>query len=121
MSIRAYLAGPMSNIEGFNFSAFDSAKELLEKQGLEVISPADLNRKAFPHHNWSSNTPPEDFSYGVSLLADLELLETCSAVYFLPGWTKSPGALIEFKFASLLSLNRYYLSEEDLTFPKSVV
>lgn len=42
--MRAYLAGPMSNIPQFNFPAFDDAAADLRARGWDIVSPAELDR-----------------------------------------------------------------------------
>jgi hypothetical protein len=42
---KVYVAGPMTGYPGFNYGAFDEARDLLASEGWDVISPADLDRE----------------------------------------------------------------------------
>lgn len=42
------------------------------------------------------------------LEGDLEIIAMCDAIFMLPGWTRSKGALAEHDHAKLLGLTIYY-------------
>lgn len=88
---RIYIAGPMTNLPGFNFPAFFDAAEKLRAQGHHVENPAEHG--VIPGHAW------EDY-----MRMDIAQLVTCDAIYLLPGWSKSRGATIEHRIATDLGL-----------------
>lgn len=97
-----YIAGPMTGYPLFNFPAFDAAKEMLETNFFNVISPADLDREA-------GFEPDADHVFTEEQLAeviqrDLDAIMTLKAsrgdaIALLPGWEKSKGACAEFMLA----------------------
>ena len=96
MGKKAYIAGPMSGYEEFNFPAFNRAEELLrESYGYKhVINPAKLH-------------PTTDLPWVEFLKLDLRELITCDAVFLLKGWEKSRGATLEAFVAHTLGLRLY--------------
>lgn len=97
MKGRIYVAGPMRGRERYNFPAFDAARDALEADGWEVVSPADIDRRygfdpaTLPaDHDW--NGMPEGMDYEVCMSRDLLALMTCDAIALLPGWNNSVGA-----------------------------
>ena len=77
----AYVSGPMTGYHGFNFGAFDKAKEVLEERGYEVVSPADFGEKG----TWQEN-----------LRRDIRIImQRVDVVFTLPGWHDSRGATLE--------------------------
>lgn len=92
---RTYIAGPMTGLPDFNYPAFNAAAAALRAQGVDAINPADHG--IVPGATW------EDY-----LRADLVQLATCEAVYFLPGWSKSRGALLEHHVAAALGMRLEY-------------
>lgn len=98
--MRTYLAGPMRGLKLFNFPAFDAAAADLRSQGVEVISPADLDRQSgfdpvsLPE-DWDWRTLPEHFSLDAAMKRDLEALGQVDAIHMLPGWQQSKGATAE--------------------------
>ena len=61
---------------------FERAQRKLEAAGFIVMSPAIL--------------PPRGFSHESYLKISCAMLDACDAVYFLPDWKDSDGALREF-------------------------
>lgn len=92
---RIYIAGPMSGIEDHNFPAFNQAERGLEDDGYTPVNPA--THGVVPGAEWS------DY-----LRADLAGLATCEGVFFLPGWSKSKGAMLEHYVAQALGLTLCY-------------
>lgn len=88
---RIYVAGPMTGIEKLNFPAFDAAAEELRGEGWHVENPADHG--AIDGVEWA------DY-----LRFDISKLVTCRAIYLLPGWSQSKGALLEVSVARALEL-----------------
>lgn len=66
--------------------AFESAQDLLESLGCEVVNPLKngLEKKS----SWIKH-----------LCKDIELLDGCDAIYMMDNWGESDGACIEYDFA----------------------
>lgn len=97
---RAYIAGPMTGIADFNYPAFNAAATLLRTQGVNAINPADHG--VVPGATW------EDY-----LRSDIAQLATCESIYFLPGWSKSRGALLEHHIATALGMRLLFADEAE--------
>jgi hypothetical protein len=121
--MKAYLAGPMSNIPQFNFPEFFRVGELLRSQGWNIVSPAELddhddkgaalkskdgdpnNRDAMGGKTWG------DFlARDVKLIADTGI----EAIIFLPGWETSKGAKLEAMVGLLSERIRFYELKDDV-------
>jgi len=89
---RIYIAGPMTGLPEHNFPAFDAAARRLEKDGWEVVNPAD---------NFGGLTSLPRASY---LRIDMALLLQCDALALLPSWEDSVGARLEYLLARELEL-----------------
>lgn len=99
----AYIAGPMSGIEEFNFPAFDAAKKYLEENGIVAVSPADLDRESgFDPTGLTGNEELSATKVQEFARRDLRAIMDCDKVYVLPGWESSTGATNEVKFAGWL-------------------
>ena len=100
--MKLYIAGPMSGIPSFNLSAFDDMAAWLREQRHEVISPAELDGEETRAVIMASLTgnhkdlPPGE-TWGFYLARDVKILadDGVEAIVVLPGWTRSPGALLE--------------------------
>lgn len=94
-SRRIYIAGPMTNVQHFNYPAFHAAAAHLRVCGWNVVNPAEMGNKY--------GTPEEinaDKSKLDALLRDeLHAIEFCEAIFMLPGWERSPGAKKELAVA----------------------
>lgn len=88
---RAYIAGPMRGLQDFNFPAFDEAKQKLESNGFDVVSPADIDRR----QGLCLKADGTIDSRGHARRDVAEIL-TCSHMLLLPGWEHSIGATAEF-------------------------
>ncbi|MDT0137253.1 DUF4406 domain-containing protein [Acidovorax sp. PRC11] len=89
--MRIYVAGPMTGIPELNFPAFHAAAAALRAEGHHVENPAEIN--ADPEAQWLD-----------CMRMDIARLVTCDAVYMLPGWQNSRGALVEHTLATGLGL-----------------
>lgn len=100
--MKLYVAGPMSGIKSFNVPAFDEMAAWLREQGHEVTSPAELDGAESRAIIVASETgnhkdlPPGE-TWGFYLARDVKILadDGIEAIVALPGWTRSPGALLE--------------------------
>lgn len=120
---RIYLAGPMTNLQFFNFPIFDDFKKLYEEFGYEVFSPADHDRMLLnkpknwiPQESdsegswktWAKHLNPPDLRK--MLGDDLQwIAQNATHIAMLPGWENSKGANAEWALAKALNLNiKYY-------------
>lgn len=103
-----YIAGPMSGLPNYNFTAFFEAERRLQQQRWNTVNPAqhDIDE------GWvnvvydslggilSADKPEEGaFDWTTALDWDLRAIERCDALYLLPGWSRSRGASKEYRFA----------------------
>jgi hypothetical protein len=104
MSI-CYIAGPMTGIPGFNYRAFDEARDILRTHGWKVISPADLDRVNL-NIDFSTMTGNEDLSPWRTRFArqDMEALLKVERLFVLEGWEQSTGARNEMTMAAMLGV-----------------
>lgn len=89
--MRVYISGPMTGYEDHNFPAFNRAADELYEQGYLPANPADTG--VIEGYEWS------DY-----MRFDIRLLTYCDAIYTLPGWERSRGALLEMQVATALGL-----------------
>lgn len=110
--MKVYLAGPMSGIVQFNFPAFLVAAQSLRDQGIEVVSPAELDdpetrdaAMASEDGSFGSGTVNGE-TWGDFLARDVKLIadDGIEAIVVLPGWERSRGARLETFVASLVDL-----------------
>lgn len=108
---RVYCAGGMTGYPDWNFPAFYSAAESLEKQGYEPVNPAELDRIAGFSLERIKQLNPSEFQEFLKGAAkrDLDALQQCDAIALLPGWENSKGARAELAVAEWLGLRVYYL------------
>ena len=99
-----YLAGKMTGIPMFNFPAFDFWRNVLTADGHTVISPADMDREAgfdpatLPA-DWDWDTIPPTFNMDAAMDRDIAGVRRCDAVFLLPGWECSRGAVAKHALA----------------------
>lgn len=84
--MRVYISGSITNDPNYK-EKFERAQELLEQKGFIAVNPAKLP------------LDPEHFTHAEFMEIDKVLLGMCDAIYLLPGWKESDGALIEYKWA----------------------
>ena len=117
--MRTYIAGKMRGIPLYNFPAFDSAASDLRSHGIEVVSPAELDREQAGFDptklpdDWDWNALPEDFCLRHAAARDLAALMTCDAIHLLPGWQQSKGATAEHAVAVWLGLGVFEYGNRD--------
>lgn len=114
----AYLAGPMTGYDLFNFPAFDAGKAILEELGFDVISPADLDRAV--------GIDPAKGPVEVTAEAMLSIIrrdveailslqaERGDVICMMPGWEMSKGARAELALAKWHGLSAITLDGNDL-------
>jgi hypothetical protein len=87
IDIMWYISGPMTGYPNFNFPAFDEASRILRAYGLQIISPAELDR----------DDPPAPGSVWMDfILRDLKVIhDKVKGIIFLPNWYHSRGARME--------------------------
>lgn len=108
---KVYLAGPMRDIEDFNFPAFHCATQELRFMGFEVFSAAEYEEAMFGVGFNKSKTgnlkdikmPGWDFRAAFAKDCDY-ISKTADAVVVLPGWGNSKGATAEAAIARALGL-----------------
>ena len=100
--VKVYIAGPMSGLPEYNYPAFYAGEELLCKQGLNPQNPA---------------RNPEQENWQGYMKQAIAMMLQCEAVYFLPGWGRSPGALIEFGLAKNIGMTVFFPHEWCPEFP----
>lgn len=92
---KIYIAGPMSNLPGFNYPAFNAKAQELRAKGHTVVNPAD--------HGVIDGMVWEDY-----LRFDIGNLVRCESIYMLPGWSNSKGARLEYHTAVQLGMPIYF-------------
>ena len=113
MKKRVYIAGRMRGLPLFNFPAFDAARDRLEALGIEVLSPADMDRAAgFDPEVWASSFDltlgdgpdwdkiPRGFDLVAAVNRDNAAIESADAVFVLrEGADKSENTPLEVMLA----------------------
>jgi len=102
--MKYYIAGKMRGLKYYGFPEFDKAKAMLEAEGHDVISPADIDRESgtdpmtFPKdYDWDSI--PDGFDFKECRRRDIEAIESCDGIYLLKNWSHSKGARAEHAYA----------------------
>lgn len=91
LTLKVYLAGPMTGIPDLNFPEFNRVTAALRAAGHIVVNPVEVNGD--PNAAWTD-----------CMRADIRELVTCQAIALLPGWQASKGAKLEFKIATALAM-----------------
>jgi Domain of unknown function (DUF4406) len=107
---KAYLAGPMESVGGnWNLPLFDYVSKKLREKGIEVFSPAELNRDDARIGKSISKEELQKLRKQ-SLKIELNwIIEHADWVLLLPGWERSPGAKAEVATATAIGLRTYEL------------
>lgn len=109
-----YLAGPMRHRPFLNAVAFEIAAARLRDQGIEVVSPVELDQECglnFTDYPEGTEPLPEGFSLPELMRRDLDAINTCDGVVVMAGWQHSTGAAVEVAYARFLGLPVYDLGE----------
>lgn len=114
---KAYVAGPMRHIKEFNFPAFFAAEDQLRLDGWEVFNPArhDLEM-GFNPEGMTGEEEPEGFGIRDCMNADLNwITKNADAVFALPGWEKSKGAVAEMAAAFSIGADTFTIEGKPIT------
>ncbi|MCE2830527.1 MAG: DUF4406 domain-containing protein [Oxalobacteraceae bacterium] len=96
---RVYIAGPMSGLPAYNWPLFNDTAARLRAQGYTVVNPTENGLRA--EAPWEQH-----------MRRDIAMLLTCDAILMLPGWSKSRGAMMEWKIAVELGFDVIYEAGE---------
>lgn len=117
--LRAYLAGPMTGRQYFNFPAFDAAAAVLRAAGWEVFSPAEHDRSVglneLDYPTGDLRDLPASFSLRSSFKWDMDQLFEVDAIALLDGHEGSTGARAELAVARMLKLRELRFVYDDVT------
>jgi len=104
-----YISGKMGEkvLSEKTIAKFNAAQARLEKDGWEVVNPADgqFQREAervvtMEEARWRNENIEGEFDwYSYILLFDLHIVAPCDAIYMLSDWRDSPGATSEHAYA----------------------
>lgn len=101
----------MTGYPEFNFPAFMAAEKELKAQGWTVFNPArkdlegDLDPVAYASGD-AAMAANKGFSFREAYLWDVTKVVEGDAIYMLPGWQFSPGAVGEHAVA--VAMKRHY-------------
>lgn len=87
---RIYISGKVTGDSGY-IEKFKEAEKKVRQQykGCGVINPVAVVQAI-------SAATKESMTYGECMEIDLCLLEMCDAIYLLPDWKESKGAIMEY-------------------------
>lgn len=91
-----YIAGPMSDIEDFNYPAFNAAEVALLERGILCLNPASTEAK-------NDTGAPQSWEW--YMRHALRMVSLSDGICLLPGWQASKGAQLEVKVAEALGLD----------------
>lgn len=97
MTETVYLSGPITGMHDGNREAFAAAERILQARGYATINPHDLSPEPIPGEL-------EADYYERCMELDLAALERADAIFLLPAWQASKGALREYRKAKELGL-----------------
>lgn len=92
-----YVSGPITGIEGGNRKAFDEMALKLRDMGHMTINPHEIG-----------DGLPRDSSWETYMRADVRRMMDADAVFTLPNWFTSRGAVIEVELADDLGMEIYH-------------
>jgi hypothetical protein len=95
--VKVYISGPMKAMPDLNRAAFFDCEAMLIDRGYETINPHRLSPARLEDES-------DECYYERCMQIDLEALKECHAIFMLPAWPISSGAVREFKRAQELGL-----------------
>ena len=118
VSIKYYLAGPMTGRPQFNYPLFDRVATKLRDSGLDITSPAEMDDEdtraaamASPDGSVDDYTAEGKGTWGDFLSRDVKLIaDTLGGIILLPEWETSAGARLELFVALNLGYPAYEYS-----------
>ena len=100
----AYLSGPMTGYEDFNYAAFGSAAKVLREGGWYIVSPHE-NDRGSTHHQRSYYLRMDYTTLVHGKVDEYDgRLKVPECVIVLPGWENSAGCNMELHIAKDLEL-----------------
>lgn len=87
--MRIYISGPMTGHKESNFPAFYAAEERLKEKGFTPLNPA-------------RNPMGLDYNHYIDIA--MAMVRCSEAIFLLPGWEESYGAIAALSYARSLSL-----------------
>ena len=109
--MKLFLSGPMRNCYQYNATAFNNAEKALRAVGYDVCNPVTLDKFAGfdaltwePPAGWDWSQVPEGFDVEATHDNCLKELVKCEGLCYLPGYTQSVGARMEYNAAVEIQL-----------------
>ena len=97
-----YISGKVTGIEAQAKELFDDIEQRLISEGYGVVNPMSLRHD-------------HDKSWQSYMRECLDALLKCDAIYVLPNYKQSQGAMIELQLASTLGMEVIYASKINYT------
>ena len=130
--MRIYISGPITGREDLNRAEFERARALLKCAGHDPLCPLDIvpkvhgevppvrigrarriMRRIFGPREIPEPKGPAAFpTWSDYMRADVRELMGCDAVYMLPGYGNSPGAMVEYRLAEALGMRIFKEGDE---------
>lgn len=119
--MRIYLAGPMTGKRYFNYFSFNATAEALTALGHEVFNPVSNDVARYGTGLFLDNPKGDPdiakahytFDRRLALTEDIEYIcKRAEAVFLLPGWAESRGAIAEVAVAQALDIPTYFKLED---------
>lgn len=82
--MKIYIAGPITGHDGYR-ERFGQFERLVQQKGHVPMNPARL---------------PDGFEHEEYMHICYSMIDVCEAVFLLPGWEQSKGALLELAYAN---------------------
>lgn len=103
-----YVSGGMTGYKNLNKENFNKKTEELRDLGYCVINPVEISIEVEKRY-FENEVQRKDY-----LKEDIKYLIICDTIYFLEGWSKSEGAVLEYIIAKALSINMMFEDEFEL-------
>ena len=98
-----YISLPISGHEDTYEQRLDEAVEYVKKMypDVYIITPKEIAERL-------EDMRPMKPTYKEYLLADIEAIAHCDAIFICKGWRDSKGCIVERAFAKAIGVNRLY-------------